>query len=182
MFSFIFLPCLIGTFLYFYPELRSILLTAGLTTAVSSIRTWSIINKYALLSFLTLKSRTHRETAYDYISFSLRHFLMDQLNIDASKIKHVSKKTAEISYYSGTKKYNLRMPKRRGPRKIISVITMTDDSRDDITEEILTFLGPSHDFHSIPTTPRMLGYDNLFVIYRGKAEGVRYESNDIVQV
>lgn len=61
-----------------------------------------------------------------------------------------------INYYHGTVRHSLVIPRKRGPVKGLPTIL---HHGEDITEKFLSVVGPHHDFHSIPTTPQMLGLD-----------------------
>jgi hypothetical protein len=67
-----------------------------------------------------------------------------------------------LTYYDGSQKYVAVFPRIRGPSKISIVMS----NGVTVTDEIRKFGGPSFNFHGIPTTPRMLGYDNLTFYYR----------------
>ena len=72
-------------------------------------------------------------------------------------------KIFQLPYQDGINSYKLRFPKKRGP----SIITkVTDENFKDITTEMRELMGPCHNFHSIPTTPQLLGYKKLYFYYR----------------
>ena len=66
-------------------------------------------------------------------------------------------RTHIIPYYSQNKHYKIIYKPSIKKKRIIKVLY----HNLDITEEILEFLGPHNDFHNIPTTPLLLGYDSL---------------------
>jgi len=68
----------------------------------------------------------------------------------------------EMDYYHGHKRYRIIFPKKRGPRSITQVLT---SDNVDITKQVHETLGPSNNFHNIPTTPKMLGYPSTEVEY-----------------
>jgi hypothetical protein len=54
--------------------------------------------------------------------------------------------------------YRVVFPNKRGVRKWIRVV---NGENNDVTNELVSFAGPCHNFHGIPSTPYMLGYDAL---------------------
>ena len=89
----------------------------------------------------------------------------------AAKLKtgHLEKgvTTTDLTFYDGTFKYVVRFNRRRGPCPFSNVSTTLGGSAYDITDRIREFAGPSHNFYGIPTTPNMLGYENLTFRIRG---------------
>lgn len=80
--------------------------------------------------------------------------------------------------------YSLRFKKNRRPLKILNVKSYTHDDVLDtqcVTEEILKYLGPGKNFYGIPTTPKLLGYDNLkFTLTNGKVQ--IFDKDDIINI
>lgn len=72
-----------------------------------------------------------------------------------------------LVYYDGAAKYCVLFPKKRGPCPFSQVTTAISDGKEvDFTEKIREFAGPSHNFHGIPTTPKMFNFENLTFTYR----------------
>jgi len=71
----------------------------------------------------------------------------------------------DLTYFNGNRRYKIRFPKQRGPLNIVCVTTNLSLEEIDITSEILELLGPGHNFYGIPTSPNLLGYPNLMVMY-----------------
>jgi hypothetical protein len=71
------------------------------------------------------------------------------------------RRSYDITYYDGVKKYIVHFPKKRGACKISKIY---DQDGNDVTPIVLTYMGPSHNFHGIPTSPEMLGYESLDVL------------------
>jgi hypothetical protein len=71
-----------------------------------------------------------------------------------------------IIYHIGTQEYKIRCKNIKSKIKLLSITTTSEKSEGnskevDITNIIKPFMGPSLDFHGIPTTPNDLGYDEL---------------------
>lgn len=92
--------------------------------------------------------------------------------------KHtVTGNTHCVTYFDGDRRYHVISPKKRGPKQITSVYC--DD--EDVTEHVFECMGPCHNFHGIPTTPRMLGYEELTVTYRN-GDSVTYPSDRSISI
>lgn len=77
----------------------------------------------------------------------------------------------DITYYVSSRKYRIRFPKKHGLRQILSVKSLHGE---DLTEKTIEFMGPSKNFHGIPTTPNLMGHEGLIIKYRnGKIVNVR---------
>lgn len=59
-------------------------------------------------------------------------------------VRPISRHTYEISYVLHDKTYRFRTKVQRGPSRVVQV---TDETGDDITEEIRSYMGPNEDFH-----------------------------------
>lgn len=97
---------------------------------------------------------------------------------DSGNMHLVGENLYDLHYYSGTTRHTIRFPANRGPRSFSRVY---DSDQNDVTSKILEFAGVSHNFHSVPTTPRMLGYSSLIVAYRNGQER-RFEEDEVISV
>lgn len=75
----------------------------------------------------------------------------------------VGKRKYEIRYALHDRVYRIRTSHRRGPP---SLIAARDQSSTDITDNILSYLGPNHDFHGNPMSPHDLGYEKIHLVFR----------------
>lgn len=92
-------------------------------------------------------------------------------------------KTHNLIYYDGSTRYSVRFPKKRGPCPFSQVTTYFNAlyNAHNVTERIREFAGPSHNFHGIPTTPQMLGYDNLTFTFRNGLCDT-YLADDVINI
>ena len=67
-----------------------------------------------------------------------------------------------IHYPYGITWYKIIVPRRRGP---CLIDTVTDGDGNDVKKEVFAFMGPSHNFHGVSVTPKMLGYNTLNFTY-----------------
>lgn len=72
-----------------------------------------------------------------------------------------------IHYPYGVTWYKMIIPRRRGPCMIDSI---KDSDGNDIKQDIVPYMGPSHNFHGTRVTPKMLGYDSITFIYLNGTE------------
>lgn len=66
-----------------------------------------------------------------------------------------------VKYTFGYTNYKIRLPRRRGPPKCLPVIT--DEQGQDITREIIEYMGPNMDFHGQSYTPTILGKSKIII-------------------
>lgn len=82
----------------------------------------------------------------------------------------------KLYYENG--KYCVCFPRTREMRHIVHV---KDENGEDVTDDVLKYLGQAHNFHGIPTTPNMLGYGSLKVKYRSGGKS-KYNSNTPIEL
>ena len=63
-----------------------------------------------------------------------------------------------IHYPYGVTWYKVIIPRRRGP---CLIDTVTDADGNDVKDDVFAFMGPSHNFHGVQVTPKLLGYKSL---------------------
>lgn len=66
----------------------------------------------------------------------------------------------DVHYLLGSRLYKIRIYSSRGParRKVLQVIDQNDN---DVTTELMSYLGPREDFHGILYRPEHFNYDQL---------------------
>jgi hypothetical protein len=103
--------------------------------------------------------------AYAYSKLRLRYYILSYIGAGCleSITNGAGESFHEIGYYSGGDRYVLRFPKNRGPGQVSSVV---GSGGEDLTEQIKMYMGASKNFHGIPTTPKLLGFDKLVFIMR----------------
>jgi len=115
-------------------------------------------------------------TLVDFGLFKIRLWVIHHLETGLLKS---SKEKYELVYYHGSGRYKIKFPKNRGVRQISQVETRLGQN---VTSEILELMGPGCNFHGIPSTPKLLGWDDgLYVKYRS-GEEVFYESTDAIKL
>jgi len=135
---------------------------------------------YNILLCIYLNSIYVASTAKKYVILSLLHMFVKFITYynnykvvippqsTLTTIYHDSSLTPQeicnLTYRLHDQIYNIRFPKSRGPSKISKVVNIDrSGEQTDITELFENFAGPCHNFYTIRTTPKMLGYETLLV-------------------
>lgn len=110
----------------------------------------------------------------DFTAFKLREFAFWLL--DAGTVVHHSASLRIVKYYDGDNEYEVRFPVRRGPGRIQQIV---DQNGGDISPQVFKAMGPGKNFHGIPTTPRMLGYDSI-TLRKFDDTAVTFGADDVI--
>lgn len=113
-------------------------------------------------------------TIYTYLICKLRSWVHYKCGV---YLKSMGSDLYELEFWHESKKYKMRFPKSRGPRRIIKVLS----NNNDVTQEVFQYIGPSNNFYGIKTTPKMLGYDRLNVYYRSNVQAI-YDNEDVIVI
>lgn len=81
-----------------------------------------------------------------------------------------------VNYPYGVKWYKIIIPRKRGPCPFEYIY---DENETDVTESVLTFMGPSFDFHKLPITPKQMGYESLTFVLEDDSEK-KFMQNDTI--
>ena len=85
------------------------------------------------------------------------YYLVFTQYINNSVVK-IDKNTYEVSYIINDKLYKMIIKPKRGPIPILSVI---NENNNNITDEILPYLGPYNNWLNIKYTPNSFNYNLL---------------------
>jgi len=95
----------------------------------------------------------------EYALLKLREWAMNYLYTGKIEMKD---NVYTLTYFIGQKEYKAVFKGKRGPNKITKILNKNDE---DITDRILAYMGPTHNFHNIPTSPKMLNLDECRFIH-----------------
>jgi hypothetical protein len=111
----------------------------------------------------------------------LQLILNDVEKEDENDLVSIGRDLHELTYKYNNNMYKIRIPKRHAPSDIEYISGTTPNGTEwECDDEIRAFMGPSHNFHGIPTTPKMLGYSVLvFEHVDGRSE--TYGENEIIK-
>ena len=114
---------------------------------------WWILGIFTVASAFFMGYRSHK------ISTAVKQTFANFL----SK-KHVEINTNYyIVYYPyGVSWYKIIVPRNRRPMVIDSI---TDENGVDIKSQVLSFMGPGHNFHGMMVTPKMMGFQKITIEY-----------------
>jgi len=73
-------------------------------------------------------------------------------------IRKVDRKTYEVSYVIDGRMYKMLVVPKRGPAPVLQI---SDDESNDVTEQILPYMGPQYDWHGHKFTPQFFGHESL---------------------
>lgn len=113
--------------------------------------------------FYKMSGKNHLRTIKRIIDSSIMILKMFacQTFIDIQCIE-VRKHVYDIQYQIHLKQYKIRVHHKKGPPIYKHFY---DQDLNDISLEILPYIGPNHDFHGISYTPNDFGYSNISVEY-----------------
>lgn len=79
----------------------------------------------------------------------------------------IDKNTYEVSYVINKKLYKFHTYVKRGPVPILHIF---DQDANDVTRDVLPYMGPKYNGHTIASTPYTLKYEYLsFELCNGKS-------------
>lgn len=101
-----------------------------------------------------------------FFSYKMKEKLLKQLNVGLAVDKSFF---IQVNYLQNGTLYTINIPKDRS-RQIAAILkpSLVNDTEMyiNITEDLSKELGPYRNFHSIPTTPLMLGHPELYIEYK----------------
>jgi hypothetical protein len=91
-------------------------------------------------------------------------------------------KKITFHYLYQDQQFSLQLRKSRGP-KPFTVFLIEDNNGNDVTSCVLSFMGPSYNFHTIRYTPSELGFQTLYfhiVKKGGESQIVVFNTNEVM--
>jgi len=110
----------------------------------------------------------------EFLLFKLRATAAHHL--ETGLLTRPNPKFYDLVYYDGANRFIVRFPKVRGPGKISRIMS----EGQDVTNKLSEYMGPSHNFHGIPTTPEFLGYESLVFIFRDDSCNIFFKDEQII--
>ena len=85
-----------------------------------------------------------------------------------NSIEKIDRKTSVLTYVYAGRKYKLLIRPKRGPSPILQV---SNEKSEDLTDEIMPYLGPKYNWHGDSFNPKFFGCESLtFECANGKSE------------
>lgn len=122
---------------------------------------WSIprVQKDDLIQFIIQNSKDIYQFMKHYKWTMIHHHIFELgTNYISQKMVHVQKDRIIIHFPYGVHWYKLSFPRKRGPFQMRMI---TDDTDTDVSQDVLSYMGPCYNFYGIPTAPHDLGYSSL---------------------
>jgi hypothetical protein len=73
-------------------------------------------------------------------------------------VRKINRNKYEITYNIEGKMYKLVVNVTRGPSPVLQII---NDTNDDVTSQIMPYLGPNYSWHNTTFTPEFFSFENL---------------------
>lgn len=95
-----------------------------------------------------------------------------------SDLTKVSRTLYRLDYKHKGEQYRIYIPIKTGPKSVVAVMDKADR---DVYDQIHPYLGPNHDFHRHPVTPKELGFDKLSFLC-GDGEVYSFCENEVINL
>ena len=121
-----------------------------------------IQNKYCKWRKLNSLVSTSNKTKIAIITVSLKLIFqaiwISFIQRTNKTVKKLNKNKYEITYIVEGKIYKLVVNVTRGPSPVLQII---NDTNDDVTYEVLPYVGPNYNWHNSSFTPEFFGFESL---------------------
>jgi hypothetical protein len=97
--------------------------------------------------------------------------LIQRLN---KSVKRIDNKTFEITYFVGGRLYKMRVTPKRGPSPVMQI---SNENQEDVTDQILPYMGPSYNWHNNTFSPACFGHQTLVFEFMDGTETAFEEKN-----
>ena len=125
------------------------------------LKEYVIIKKEKLKSLYNLVATRHTSSiiiTFISIEMLLQAFYQSLVQYLDNSIKKIGKNKYELKYVINGKIYKQIITPERGPQPVIFIL---NDNNEDVTEQILPYIGPNNDFHNQNFNPNFFGYTKL---------------------
>ena len=135
-------------------------------------------NKWTKLKKLVSTQHKDIKDVY-YVSFKMvaQAIYISFIQYLNNSVKRIDKNTYQIEYVLGGKHYKMICIPKKGPSPIIQI---RDEKDNDLTEEILPYYGPNHDWYSINFIPQFFKCKKLIFELENGEEKVFNELDYII--
>ena len=131
-----------------------------------------------LKSLVSLNEKNSLIIYYKTVSVIFKSYYLSFLQYINNSVKPLGNNTYEISYTLNNKIYKFIVKQKKGPHPV-SKITGLDNQ--DITNEIIPFIGPNHDWHNYNYSPLILNHNNL-KIHLSNGNEKNFLNNEILKL
>lgn len=114
----------------------------------------AVVTKYKRFRQLNRLVETRYKTigmvVWVSLSMVAKMYWLNFLHWANNSIEHIDHKTVVFSYVLNGKLYRMVVRPRRGPTNVLLVV---DDQSNDVSDDVLPFMGPNQDWHGKEFTP-----------------------------
>lgn len=96
----------------------------------------------------------------------------------SKSIRKLSKNKYELSYVIRGRLYKMIITQYRGPSPVLQVI---NEAQEDVTDDIIPYMGPQYNWHKSDISPALLGYNTL-IFELGNGKEKIYKSTEIMDL
>jgi len=150
------------------------------TTQIHSHTYNVIVDKYRrfrkLNKLVASKYKTNWEIFYHSIELIGRSSWTNLIQWLNGNVKKVDRNLYEITYAINGRLYKMLIKQIRGPVPIKMVL---DKDGNDITDKVLPYIGPQHDFHSAELYPNFFSTEKLCFLSHDDSM-IEFESDDVL--
>ncbi len=159
-------------------------------TIIGILATTALVYSTGMLSYLHEKFAER----YPVVDLIARHLDMKLVrNFAVFQIRRLAREHLEsgllvsnrnhydLIYYNDVNRYRVVFKKKRGPTNVWRVLHGEGTDAVNVSADVFECMGPSHNFHDIPTTPSMLGYDSLTFIMKD-GNNRHFYSEDVIEI
>jgi hypothetical protein len=93
-----------------------------------------------------------------------------------TSVRHIDNKKSELTYVINGRIYKMIITHKRGPSPILQI---SNNFENDVTNQILPYMGPQYDWHGNTFTPEFFGYSSLTFEF-GDGTEYTYQTNDLL--
>jgi hypothetical protein len=170
--------------------LAYLLLSVGMAGAlfVCKTNTYSIVkdtivSKYRKFRNLNMLVSTQYKNiciiVYHSICIICSAVWLDMVQYLNNSVKKLDKKRYEVSYVVSGKLYRMIVMPNKGPS---SVLLACDEDGEDITDVLISYMGPHNDFHGADITPKLLNKKQIIIETIDGCEKIFNEDDVLVNI
>lgn len=110
-----------------------------------------------------------------YYWIKIRDGISNMLGVGID-LERTTKEHMHIQYNLGENNHKIMVPVEYKPSPFFKFF----HKDKDVSHDIKPYVGPHGNFHGIPYTPSMFGYDKLTVVYKKNSMSITYERDDTI--
>ena len=118
-------------------------------------------NRWTRLNDLVATTHTGKlQITWVSLQMIIRALYVSFVQYMNNTVRKLDRKTYEISYMINGKLYKMIVIPKRGPAPVLQI---SDDEQNDVTSQILPYMGPQYDWHGSKFKPSFFGHKSLTI-------------------